>query len=51
MGDGFWARMKAHFTDLEILDLGITVGHLLAFGRLTAVLRIGQSCSLDKISA
>jgi AhpD family alkylhydroperoxidase len=45
MGDEFWARMRAAFSDLEILDLGITVGHLLAFGRLTAVLRIGQSCS------
>jgi AhpD family alkylhydroperoxidase len=50
LGDEFWARLRSHFTDLEILDLGITVGHLLAFGRLTAVLRIGQSCSLAEIS-
>ena len=50
MGDEFWARMKASFSDQEILDLGITVGHLLAFGRLTAVLRIGQSCSFAVLS-
>lgn len=50
MGDEFWARLKNHFTDLEILTLGISVGHLLAFGRLTAVLRIGQSCSLNSIA-
>lgn len=50
MGDEFWARLKTHFTDLEIFALGISVGHLLAFGRLTSVLRIGQSCSLYKIA-
>ena len=50
MGDEFWARMKASFTDAEILDLGITVGHLVAFGRLTAVLRIGQACSIAAVT-
>lgn len=50
MGDEFWARMKSQFSDREILALGISVGHLLAFGRLTSVLRIGQSCSLNRIA-
>jgi len=51
MGDEFWERMRAQFKDLEILDLGITVGHLLAFGRLTAVLRLGQgACSIKTLS-
>lgn len=47
MGDEFWARMKANFTDVEIFDLGISVGHLLAFGRLTAVLQLGgATCAI-----
>ena len=51
MGDEFWARMRANFTDLEIFDLGITVGHLMAFGRLTAVLRLGQNaCSITSLN-
>ncbi len=50
MGDAFWERLKTHLSDLEILDLGISVGHLLAFGRLTAVLRIGQSCTFSSVS-
>jgi AhpD family alkylhydroperoxidase len=51
MGDEFWARMKAHFSEREILDLGITVGHLMAFGRLTAVLQLGYAaCALDRLT-
>lgn len=50
MGDEFWLRLRSAFSDTEILDLGITVGHLLAFGRLTAVLKIGQACSIAALN-
>jgi AhpD family alkylhydroperoxidase len=51
MGDEFWARMKASFSEREILDLGITVGHLMAFGRLTAVLQLGYAaCAIDRLT-
>ena len=51
MGDEFWARMKQSFSEHEILDLGITVGHLMAFGRLTAVLQLGYAaCSIERLT-
>jgi hypothetical protein len=51
MGDEFWTRMKASFSEREILDLGITVGHLMAFGRLTAVLRLGYAaCAIYRLT-
>lgn len=38
MDDEFFARLRAHYTDREILDLGIQVSYNLSFGRLTRVL-------------
>ena len=37
--DAFFARLKEHFTDPEILDLTICIGNLVAFGRLTHAAR------------
>jgi len=43
--------MKQSFSEHEILDLGITVGHLMAFGRLTAVLQLGYAaCSIERLT-
>lgn len=44
--DAFWARLREHFTDAEILDLTICTGSWLAFGRLTQVLKLDVSCDL-----
>ena len=43
--DAFFARMKAVFTDAEILELTAMIGEWLAFGRLNAVLDIAEACA------
>ena len=45
--DGFFVTLREHFSDAEILDLTILIGDFMAFGRLTQVLKLDQSCSLD----
>jgi AhpD family alkylhydroperoxidase len=44
--DDFFARLREHFTDAEILDLGICVGNWVAFGRLTMVLDLDEACAV-----
>jgi alkylhydroperoxidase family enzyme len=44
--DTFFARLREHFTDPEILDLTICVGNWLAFGRLTMVLDLDEACAV-----
>jgi alkylhydroperoxidase family enzyme len=46
MDDAFWARLRAQFTDAEVLDLTICTGNWLAFGRLTQVLKLDVSCDV-----
>jgi alkylhydroperoxidase family enzyme len=46
LDDAFFARLREHFTDAEILDLSICVGNWLAFGRLTMVLDLGEACAV-----
>ena len=45
LDDAFFARLREHFTDAEILDLTICVGNWLAFGRLTMVLDLDEACA------
>ncbi len=45
LDDAFFDRMKAEFTDAEILELTAMVGSWLAFGRLNAVLDIAEACA------
>ena len=40
MDEAFFARLRAHFRDDEVLDLGICVMAFLGMGRLLAVLEI-----------
>jgi AhpD family alkylhydroperoxidase len=42
--DAFFARLKEHFTDPEILDLTICIGNWVAFGRLTMLLDLDEAC-------
>ncbi len=44
--DTFFARLREHFTDPEILDLTICVGNWLAFGRLTMILDLDEACAV-----
>ncbi len=43
--DAFFARLKDHFSDPEILELTICIGDWMAFGRLTAVLDLDEACA------
>ncbi|WP_408899511.1 carboxymuconolactone decarboxylase family protein [Nocardioides sp. R1-1] len=44
--DGFWQRMRVHYTDREIVELSMCLGSWLAFGRLNRVLGLDAACVL-----
>jgi alkylhydroperoxidase family enzyme len=46
LDDEFWGRMKAHFTDEEIVELTMCLGSWIAFGRLNRVLGLDTACEL-----
>ena len=51
LDDAFFARMKAEFTDAEILELTAMIGDWMAFGRLNVVLDIAEACAWTPSSA
>ncbi|PPJ02629.1 carboxymuconolactone decarboxylase [Nocardia nova] len=46
LDDEFWARMRAHYSQAEIVELSICIGSWLAFGRLNRVLGLDTVCVL-----
>ena len=44
--DGFWQRMRMHYSDREIAELSMCLGSWLAFGRLNRVLGLDAACVL-----
>jgi alkylhydroperoxidase family enzyme len=38
LDDRFFAELRAHFTDPEIIELGLVTGQFIGFGRLVAAL-------------
>ena len=46
LDDGFWTRMKTHYSDREIVELSMCLGSWLAFGRLNRVLGLDTACVL-----
>ena len=44
LDDAFFARMKAAFSDREIVELTVCIGDWVAFGRMTAVLDLDEAC-------
>ncbi|MGW7410907.1 carboxymuconolactone decarboxylase family protein [Streptomyces sp. NPDC054863] len=44
--EDFWARMSAHYTQAEIVELTMSLGSWLAFGRLNRVLGLDARCVL-----
>jgi alkylhydroperoxidase family enzyme len=46
LDDGFWTRMKAEYSDREIVELSMCLGSWLAFGRLNRVLGLDTACAL-----
>jgi len=47
MDDDFFDKLRAAFTDPEILDLTLCVAVFLGLGRTLAVLGIDQSCAIE----
>lgn len=49
--ESFWARIHAHFTDEEIVDLTVSIGSWIAAGRFMHVLEIDpEVCSVEPVS-
>ena len=46
LDDEFWTRMTAHYSQLEIVELSMSIGSWLAFGRLNHVLGLDTVCAL-----
>lgn len=46
LDDEFWGRMKAAYSDREIVELSMCLGSWLAFGRLNHVLGLDAECAL-----
>lgn len=46
LDDAFWDRMKAAYSDAEIVELSMCLGAWLAFGRLNRVLGLDTACTL-----
>lgn len=44
--DDFWVRLHAQYDDAEIVDLTFVAGRFMAFGRLTHVLGLDDSCEV-----
>ncbi|HEU5308486.1 MAG TPA: carboxymuconolactone decarboxylase family protein [Acidimicrobiia bacterium] len=42
--DAFFARLRAEFSDAEIVELTAMIGEWLAFGRFNAVLDVAEAC-------
>jgi AhpD family alkylhydroperoxidase len=47
MGDAFFERLRAVFSDAEVLDLTLCVAVFLGLGRSLSVLGVDQSCAID----
>ncbi|GGO68148.1 carboxymuconolactone decarboxylase family protein [Nonomuraea cavernae] len=46
LDDEFWARMTACYSQVEIVELSMSIGSWLAFGRLNHVLGLDTACKL-----
>ena len=46
LDDEFWSRMKQHYSDAEIVELSMSIGSWLSFGRLNRVLGLDTACVL-----
>ncbi|MFE3545347.1 carboxymuconolactone decarboxylase family protein [Nocardia sp. NPDC059177] len=46
LDDEFWTRMFEHYTQPEVVELSMSIGSWLAFGRLNRVLGLDTACVL-----
>jgi alkylhydroperoxidase family enzyme len=47
LDEEFWSRLRAAFTDEEVVELATCIAGWLALGRVTAVFDIDASCKLE----
>lgn len=45
--DDFWTRLRAHYSDEEIVDLSLCLVVFLGLGRLLAVLEVDPDTAVD----
>jgi alkylhydroperoxidase family enzyme len=48
LDDEFWSRMGEHYSQVEIVELSMSIGSWLAFGRLNHVLGLDTKCILPR---
>ncbi|MFC4128306.1 carboxymuconolactone decarboxylase family protein [Nocardia rhizosphaerae] len=46
LDDAFWSRMFEHYSQAEVVELSMSIGSWLAFGRLNRVLGLDTACVL-----
>ncbi len=46
--EAYWAKMKAHFTDQQILELLTLIGFCVGIGRTLAILDIANDCPINR---
>ena len=46
--EDYWARMKEHFTDQQILELLTLIGYCVGMGRTLAILEIADDCPINQ---
>ncbi|NUS44086.1 MAG: carboxymuconolactone decarboxylase family protein [Mycobacteriaceae bacterium] len=51
LDDEFWSRMREHYSQREIVELSMSIGSWLAFGRLNHVLGLDAVCVLPSHNA
>ncbi len=48
MSDDFFGRLKQHYTDEQILELGMMIGQFIGFGRVLMVLDLeSKFCAVE----
>jgi alkylhydroperoxidase family enzyme len=49
MDDAFFDRLKDHYSDGQVLELGMMIGQFIGFGRLLAVLDLeSKFCPIEE---
>ncbi len=46
LDDSFFARMREHYSDEEIVEIAVCVGNWLMMGRITMVMDVEVSCPI-----
>jgi alkylhydroperoxidase family enzyme len=50
LDDEFWTRFAEHYSQTEIVELTMSIGSWLAFGRLNRVLGLDSACVLPSVT-